>query len=161
VELSVARAATDAGEAVPFPSVEWFQRLADRMNENRARQEQLGYVDCVAGFAVNDGGEPFTVHVTFEEFEATDVNRAGAGDAARADFTLEADLATWRSMIESIAKGGGRPGLDQTLNRLSHMGAPMAVHSDDPLRRDLYFRYNQSLQEFVNASAAFPTRFDA
>jgi len=156
-----ARAASDSAEAVPFPSLEWFQRLADRMNENRARQEQLGYVDCVAGFSVKDGGEPFTVHVTFEEFEATDVHRAGAGETSRADFTLAADLATWRAMIESIAKGGGRPGLDQTLNRLSHMGTPISVLSDDPLRRDLYFRYNQSLQEFVNASAEFPTRFDA
>ncbi len=53
----------------------------------------------------------------------------------------------------------GRPALDQTLNRLSHLGTPMRVVSDDPLKRDLFFRYNQSLQEFVNASAAFPTAF--
>ena len=64
-------------------------------------------------------------------------------------------------MIESIAAGGGRPALDQTLNRLSHMGTPVRVHSDDPLRRDLYFRYNQSLQEFVNASGCFRTGFPA
>ena len=148
-------------QAVPFPSVDWFRQLADRMNENRARQEQLGYVDCVAGFRVKDGDDTFTVQVTFEEFEATDVHEAGAGEAARADFTLEADLPTWRAMIESIAEGGGRPDLEQTLNRLSHMGTPISVVSDDPLRRDLYFRYNQSLQEFVNASAGFETRFDA
>jgi hypothetical protein len=41
--------------AVAFPGLAWFQRLADLMNENRARQEQLGYVDCVAGFRVLDG----------------------------------------------------------------------------------------------------------
>jgi hypothetical protein len=35
----------------------------------------------------------------------------------------------------------------------------MRLVADDPLQADLYFRYNQSLQEFVNASAAFPTRF--
>jgi hypothetical protein len=39
------------------------------------------------------------------------------------------------------------------------MGAPMGLRGDDPLRRDLYFRYNQSLQEFVNASAGFRTVF--
>jgi hypothetical protein len=145
---------------VAFPSVAWFRRLADLMNANRTRQEQLGYVDCVAQFTVLDGGPdgaPLGVQVTFEEFAAVDVR--AAGDPACADFTLEATLATWRAMIESIAAGGGRPALEQTLNRLSHAGTPIRLRGDDPLKRDLYFRYNQSLQEFVNASAAFRTVF--
>lgn len=157
-----AAAAEGERPRVPFPSREWFERLAERMKASRARQEQLGYVDCVAGFCVRDGGEgggPWQVQVTFEEFEATDVREPGPGEAERADFVLEADLATWRRMIESIAAGGGRPDLEQTLNRLSHMGSPMRVVGEDPLRTDLYFRYNQSLQEFVNASAAFDTLF--
>jgi hypothetical protein len=158
--------APPATEPVPFPSVVWFERLAALMNANRTRQERLGYVDCVAEFTVTDGGpggRPFGVRITFEEFEATEVRAVAATpvEAARADFTLSADLATWRAMIESIAAGGGRPALDHTLNRLTHMGEPMRVSSDDPLRRDLYFRYNQSLQEFVNASAAFVTTFAA
>ena len=157
---AAARPPDPAPGAVQFPSTEWFRRLAARMQADRARHEHLGYIDCVAGFTVLDGpGGPFTVHVTFEEFAAVDVRRAGPEEAARADFTLEATLATWRAMLESIAEGGGRPALTQTLNHLSHMGAPIRVTSDDPLRRDLYFRYNQSLQEFVNASAAFATSF--
>jgi hypothetical protein len=145
---------------VAFPSVEWFGRLADLMNANRVRQEQLGYVDCVVGFRVTDGpdGGPWDVEVTFEELSATDV-RAVDDDDARADFRLEASAVTWREMIESIAGGRGRPDLDHTLNRLSHFGTPMRVVGDDVLKTDLYFRYNQSLQEFVNASAGFPTRF--
>jgi hypothetical protein len=158
--MTAAGGVVASDESVEFPSLAWFQRLADLMNANRARQEQLGYVDCVAGFRVDFGaGRAWTAQVRFEEFEAVEVREAGPGDASRADFTLAASLATWREMIESIAAGGGRPDLEHTLNRLSHMGTPIAVHSDDPLRRDLYFRYNQSLQEFVNASAAFPTRF--
>jgi len=141
---------------VPFPSLEWFRRLADLMNANRARQEQLGYVDCTAQFTVA-GARPFAVQVTFEEFAVTDVRLVD--DEARADFVLEAPLAAWRTMIESIRRGGGRPALDQTLNRLSHFDSPIRVRSDDVLRKDLYFRYNQSLQEFVNASAAFETVF--
>ncbi len=171
--------ASAATEPVPFPSVAWFERLAALMNGNRARQEQLGYVDCVAQFTIFDvfdvfdvfdctdgtdggpGGRPLSVQITFEEFAVTDVRAVAVrpAESARADFTLEADLATWRAMIESIAAGRGRPALDYTLNRLTHLGEPMRVSSDDPLRRDLYFRYNQSLQEFVNASAAFTTRF--
>ena len=97
-----------------FPSVAWFQRLADLMNANRARQEQLGYVDCVAQFTVLDGPDqtPWHVQVTFELFSAIDVRQPGADDAERADFALEAPLAVWRRMIESIAAGQGRPGLN-------------------------------------------------
>ncbi len=147
--------------AVPFPSLAWFRRLADAMNGSRARQEQLGYVDCTVAFTVVDGpgGSPWSALVTFEEFSVTDVRVAGAGDAGRADFALEAELAAWRAMIESVAAGHGRPALEQSLNRLSHMGTPFRLVADDPLKADLYFRYNQSLQEFVNASAAFTTVF--
>lgn len=156
-----AASAVRAGDAIPFPSLQWFERLAGLMNENRARQEQLGYVDCIAAFRVLDGpgGRPWTATVTFEEFSVTDVSEAPAGAVPDADFALDATLETWRAMIESIEAGGGRPALDQTLNHLSHMGDPMRVVSDDPLKRDLYFRYNQSLQEFVNACASFHTTF--
>jgi hypothetical protein len=153
-----AGAAADA--AVPFPSLAWCQRLADCMNANRARQEQLGYVDCVAGFKVFDG-KPVTYQITFEEYAVVDVREAGPLDADRADFTLEATLATWREMITNIAAGNGRPDLTHTLNHLSHFGTPIFLRADDPLRRDMYFRFNQSLQEFVNASASFPTAFPA
>ena len=154
-------AAAVAVESIPFPSLAWFRRLAELMRANRARHEHLGYVDCVAEFRVTAGapGRPWGVQVTFEEFAATDLRAATAEDAGRADFVVEAGLDTWRAMIESIAHGGGRPDLDHTLNRLSHFDTPMRVHSTDVLKKDLYFRYNQSLQEFVNASAGFRTTF--
>ena len=152
-------------DGTPFPSVKWFRKLADLMNQNRARQEQLGYVDCVAEFRILDGGSdgrPVAYQVTFEEFEAVEVREtktADLADAARADFALDATLATWRAMIESIARGAGRPDLDQTLNRLSHAGTPILLRGDDQLRKDTYFRFNQSLQEFINASARLRTTF--
>jgi hypothetical protein len=150
--------------AIPFPSVAWFARLGELMTANRTRQIQLGYVDCVARFTVLKGGpdgRDWSADVTFEEFGVTDVREPAPGESARADFALEADLPTWREMIESIVAGGGRPDLEHTLNRLSHAGTPISLRSDDVLRADMYFRFNQSLQEFVNASAQFATRFPA
>jgi len=151
------------GDRVPFPSLAWFAKLGERMNADRVRHEHLGYVDCTVEFAVRDAygpGRPLRAQVTFEEFAAVDVREAGPADAGRADFTLEADAKAWREMIESIARGKGRPALDQTLNYLSHFDSPFRVCAADPLKRDLYFRYNQSLQEFVNASAQLETTFD-
>ena len=149
-------------ETLAFPAQAWFAGLARLMNANRARQEQLGYIDCVAVFTVSDAGEdggPRHFRVSFEEFSATEVAEVDAGGAAAADFALVAPLATWRAMLESIAAGHGRPALEQSLNRLSHMGTPMMLVAADPLKADLYFRYNQSLQEFFNASAVFTTVF--
>ncbi len=147
-------------DTAAFPSLEWFQRLARLMNENRVLHEHLGYIDCVAQFTVLDGGlrgKPWSLQITFEEFEAIDVREAD--DALRADFIIEATLPAWREMIENIARGRGRPDLTHTLNYLSHTGTPVRVWSNDPLRKDMFFRYNQSLQEFVNSSAAFRTVF--
>jgi hypothetical protein len=151
--------------AIAFPSIEWFEQLAQLMKANRTLHEHLGYIDCVAQFTVLDGGpsgKPWSVQVTFDEFDATDVREADLApdDAARADFTMEASLATWREMIEVIARGRGRPDLTHTLNYLSHTGTPIRVWSEDPLRKDLFFRYNQSLQEFINASATLRTIFE-
>ena len=89
-------------ETISFPSVAWFERLAQLMHESRTRQIQLGYVDCTVRFTVSDGGaggRPWSALVRFEEFDAVDVREASAADAARADFALEAPLATWREMI--------------------------------------------------------------
>lgn len=150
------------GREIAFPSREWFDQLAQLMKASRAIHEHLGYIDCVAQFTVLDGGvggKSWSVQVTFEEFDVIDIHEAGPADAGRADFTLEASLATWREMIEVIARGHGRPDLTHTLNHLSHFGTPIRVWSEDPLRKDMFFRYNQSLQEFVNASAAFTTIF--
>jgi len=143
-----------------FPSVAWFEHLAELMNGNRARQEQLGYIDCSVVFGVDDGNDDARHFlVRFEEFAAVEVREVDGADSAGADFALVASLATWRAMIDSIAAGGGRPGLDQSLNFLSHMGTPLRLVAADPLRADLYYRYNQSLQEFVNASATCETLY--
>lgn len=155
-------AVMESHETVNFPSAEFFEALAGFMNANRARQEQLGYIDCVAVFTVTDGagdGKARHFRVTFEEFAVLEVCEVDDATADEADFALAGDLATWRSMLQSIVLGSGRPALEQTLNRLSHMGTPMKLVAADPLKADLYFRYNQSLQEFVNAASALDIRF--
>lgn len=157
-----ATADTLARDVVAFPSRVWFERLAALMNANRTRQEQLGYVDCIAQFTVLDGaadGGALAYRISFEEFEALGVEETTTRDLGPADFALEGSLATWREMIENIAAGKGRPDLEHSLNRLSHMGTPLQLVYTDPVRMDCYFRFNQSLQEFVNASAQFTTAY--
>jgi len=153
-----------ATEATPlvFPSVAWFERLAELMDERRERHRHIGTIDCLAQFTMFDApapGESWHVQVRFEEYRVVEVKQVGAADSVRADFILETDLDVWQEMVENIAAGQGRPDLDHSLNRLSLPGVPMRLWSEDPLNRDLFFRYNQSLQEFWNASVEIDTVF--
>jgi hypothetical protein len=148
--------------ALDFPSVEWFEVLGKLMEQQRDLHLRTGPIDCIAQFTVFDatpdgGAQHF--QVTFEEFSVSEVIQVGEQDANRADFVLETDLDVWQEMIENIKEGNGRPDLEHSLNRLSLPGTPIRVWSDDPLRRDLFFRFNQSLQLYVNASAEITTVF--
>jgi hypothetical protein len=132
------------------------------MNEDRALHEHLGDVECVAQFTVTDVGpakSPWSVQVTFDGFEVSDIREVGPEALERADFVVETSLSVWRTMINGIRAGKGRPPLDQTLNFLSLPGVPIRVWSPDTVRRDMFFRFNQSLQEFFNASHRFSTAY--
>ena len=122
----------------------------------------------IGGVEYVDGGltsrVPVARRMGADVVVAVDVSWRGSDEVGQADVPVRPDTPRTRSLdfsakIESIAAGGGRPALDQTLNYLSHMGTPLTLVASDPLKSDLYYRYNQSLQEFVNASCAFDTEF--
>ena len=56
-------------------------------------------------------------------------------------------------------ENGGKPDLEHSLNRLSLPGVPIRLWAEDPLDRDMFFRFNGSLQEYVNESYKIPTRY--
>ncbi len=49
---------------------------------------------------------------------------------------------------------------EDSLDGLSHMGIPFKLAAEDPVRATACFRFNQSQQEFMDASAQFTTLFD-
>lgn len=141
---------------VVFPSVEWFQRLADLLAEDIERFRKLGEVDTKFAINITDGkadGTAWLVQIDFEEFSVTGIKEIEESALAGLDFIIETDRESWEEMVESIKAGDGRPDLDHTLNALSMAGTPIRVWSTDPLGRDAFFRYNQSMQQFVNHSA--------
>ena len=145
-----------------FPSVEWFARLGELMEENRATHEHVGEIDCSCVWTVFDAdGEGTDRHfqTTFELYSLIDVQEVSEDDRVKANFILETDVWVWMEMLENIAENGGRPDLEHSLNRLSLPGVPIRLWAEDPLDRDMFFRFNGSLQEFVNASAQIETAF--
>jgi hypothetical protein len=145
-----------------FPSIEWFVRLGELMEENRAVHEHIGEIDCSCVWTVFDAdGQETDRHfqTTFELFSLIDVREVSEEERVKANFILETDVYVWKEMLENIAENGGRPDLEHSLNRLSLPGVPIRLWAEDPLDRDMFFRFNGNLQEFVNESAKIPTAY--
>jgi hypothetical protein len=142
-----------------FPSTEWFQALARRMEKDEAAYRALGSIECTMVVRVDASEDPHLYEIVFEGFTVRSVRRlARLEDAAPEHFVLEASVVTWREMIDNIRANGG-PDLTHTLNYLTFPDVPMRVTGPDQLEVDAFYRYNESLQRFFNGAAAVPTAY--
>ncbi len=138
-----------------FPSLEWFQALKEIVNGQEAYR-RIGTCDTSMGIKVPDLQKFYVV--TFEAFEVADVREATEDEVEDCDFWLEAPYARWKEMLENI-KANGKADLHHTLNTLDLEDPEGFARSHDGLRRDAFYRFNQSLQFFFDASAAIETVF--
>lgn len=140
-----------------FPSVDWFDEVRNVFNaDERYRGAGGGYCSCEAGFKIAD-------RVFVLTFDGVECSAAREGDDAMlddVDFYLEMPAAEWRDMVANIAANDGAD-LHHTLNTLDldrADGLATSRHGDQ-VREDLFFRYNQTLQFFFDASARVETEF--
>ena len=143
-----------------FPTGRWFEALAEAMRAEREAYKGLGSIDCAMVVKVLlEGGRERLVEVVFEGFGARSVRElASLEEAAPSYFVIEGSLATWREMIENI-RAHGEPDLRHTLNYLTLPDDPMRVSGPDQLSVDAFYRFNESLQRFFNASSRLPTAY--
>lgn len=143
-------------ESFLFPSVEWFQQLQESVNSD-PEFRRLGNVDAVMGVKADD--QVFII--TFEAFECIGVREGTEYDLIDADFFLEMSPEQWRELLTNTRENGGAD-LSHTLNTLDLMidGGICQNATGDQLRADIFFRVNQSLQHFFDASAAVNTVFE-
>jgi hypothetical protein len=146
---------------LPFPSITWFEALADAMRADRPRFEELGTAECGVVAKIDRGeGRSELYELVFEGFGVRSVRRIGKlEDAVPAHFVIEGELAVWREMIENI-RANGAADRSHTLNTLTLPDDPMRVHGPDQLEVDAFYRYNETLQRFFDGAARFPTLFD-
>jgi hypothetical protein len=150
-----------ANPAAQFPSTQWFEQLAARMNEQRAKYQNFGFVSARAVFRITgtpSGNRNFGL--VFDGFECLEVHELTDSTAAGfdPDWMLEGDYATWKEMVQNI-KAHSEADVDHTLNRLCLLGHPMRVHGEDQTRVDVFYRQLFSFQAFINESAAVETVF--
>ena len=136
-----------------FPSVEWFNTIKDIVN-NDPNFRQLGTVDAVVGVKV----ENKIYQLTFEAFECTNVREGSDSDLRDMDFWLEQSYDQWKDMLDNIKKHGAAD-LSHTLNTIDLNIPEGLARSTDGYRRDAFYRFNQSIQDFFNASAKIDTQY--
>lgn len=115
-----------------------------------------GQCNCVAGVKV--GKDVYVL--TFEGQECTSVEKSAETELANVDFYMSMATSDWKKMLANIQEHGHAVG-EYTLNTLDLNrpdGLSTSVHGDQ-YREDMFFRYNQTLQFFFDASSRVDTRF--
>ena len=136
-----------------FPSVEWFQSAADILNKSDSFK-RLGTCDAEMGVQV---GEKF-YELDFEAFEVRTVKEIDAARAAELDFTLVQSPDDWKAMLLDIQENG-RATHDFTLNSLDLRSEAELARGKDYHRRDAFYRFNQTFQEYFDNTAKLETKF--
>ena len=142
--------------ALTFPSVEWFQALADIANEDQ-HFKKFGSLDAIIAWKV--GAKVY--NVTFDVLDVRDVREASEAEMRDTDFVIELQPDQWQQMIEDI-KANDTAGGEWTLNSLD-ISADDPIHfsaTGDGYREDKFFRYNPSLQVFIDNASRLDTVFD-
>ena len=107
---------------------------------------------------VREGATTRSFVIAFRDYGCESVRELESGaPSPPVDFALAADHEVWREMLENIREHG-RADLEHTLNFLQLPGTVELV-ADDQGQADMFYRFNQTFQEFFNASAGIPTEF--
>jgi len=145
-----------------FPSETWFGALRERADAKADRFRRLGFADATVGIKIgaDDGfGEPDGYVLVFEGYACKRVDHVERPEQS-ADFVIEGAYGAWKEMIQNIREHG-EADLQHTLNVLTMPGVPLKLVAGDQLKEDLFYRYNQTFQEFFNGAAEVETEFVA
>lgn len=137
-------------------TVALFDRLAAAMNAAPGTYESLGDVNVDLALVMRrPDADAFRVLLGFRGISCETVAELAEGEERTAECWLEGDLHHWEAMFADIAANGGARG-EWTLNSLTIFGERLQLHAADPMGWDKFHRFNQTLQEFFDATADLP-----
>lgn len=143
---------TMTGTTLDFPSVAWFEALAEASARDEERYRRLGFVDIALGVRV--GEQAFCL--AFEDFGCASVSE---WDAKRpVACVVSASLEDWQELVRHIqAHGHADP--RHTLNSLVLAGDRFELTGEEQLDIDAFYRFNATIQAFFDECASVPTSF--
>jgi hypothetical protein len=143
-----------------FPSVEFFEALRAQTNANPDRFRRLGTVDMTLVVKIDyDASHCDRYEIVFSGYRCASVCHLAATDPIPDDaVVLSGPYSAWREMVENIIFNG-QADLEHTLNTLTLFDEPLRVEAGNQLDTDLFYRYQQNLQEFFDGAARMPVNF--
>ncbi len=135
-----------------FPSVEWFEQLAAITVEDPAYLK-FGRLNAVIAFRYGDTN----ISCTFDVLAIRDIKQISDEDLRDVDIVVEMPVEIWDQMLANIRENGHAVG-QWTLNTLD-LRLDEEIHKnlmEDGLKADMFFRYNPSLQVFIDNASKLP-----
>jgi len=135
-------------------TVSFFDALATEMNAHPEAYEVLGDVDMDLAIVMRrPDADDFRLLLALRGISCEGVTELDADDLARADCWVEGDLSAWQTMFDDVLANGRATGR-QTINSLTLIGDDLVVRGTDPMGVDKFFRFNQTVQAFIDGAAA-------
>ena len=132
-----------------FPSVEWFEQLAAITVEDEAYRK-LGRLNAVIAFKHGDTN----ISCNFDVLSIHDIKEITDEELRDVDIVIEMPTDIWAGMLANIRENNHAVG-EWTLNTLD-LRLDEEIHKnlmEDGFKADFFFRYNPSLQVFIDNSA--------
>ena len=133
-----------------FPSAWWFEQMVADVRERPEFYRHLGVADFRLVVKALDGGRARSFGLVLDGYDVLFAGELADIDGFGPDATVEGDVGIWRDMVGNIVRNGRADGT-HTLNSLTIDEAPLRVTAADPVGRDKFYRYAETLQTLFDS----------
>jgi hypothetical protein len=129
-----------------FPSTDWFEALAE-ITKNDLGYTKFGRLNAVIAFKHGNTN----ISCNFDVLDIKDIKEISDEELRDVDIVIEMPTDIWDGMIANIKENGRAVG-EWTLNTLD-LRLDEEIHKnlmEDGFKADFFFRYNPSLQVFMD-----------
>ena len=131
----------------------WFDTMAADTRTRPDVYRRLGFADLRLVVEEIDGAGSRKFGLILDGYDVESAGEVTDVEAFRPDAVLSGPRQTWDEMAANIVAHGGADSV-HTLNALSIAEAPLRVTAADPVGRDKFYRYAETLQTLFDALAA-------
>ena len=133
----------------------WFDAMAGDARTRPEMYRRLGFADLRLVVEETDGSQVHRFGLLLNGYDVESAGELSDVGGFHPDAIISGPRETWDEMAANI-KAHGAADSGHTLNALSIAEAPLRVSAPDPVGRDKFFRYAETLQTLFDALADIP-----
>lgn len=133
----------------------WFEVMAEDSRNRPDVYHRLGFGDLRLVFEETDDSGVRCFGLVLDGYDVVAAGQLEDVESFHPDAVISGTREAWDEMAANIVHHGGAD-LAHTLNALSIAETPLKVSSPDPLGRDKFFRYAETLQTLFDSLARQP-----